>query len=187
MLIGFDLDKVFIDTPPLVPTSIIQKLYKKKTNGTLLYRIPSKPEQVFRRITHIGPLRPPIHKHLAILKNIPKENNKLYLISSRYSFLKGPTNKLIKKHKLDTLFDTLYFNYTNDQPHVFKNAILKKLRLDMYVDDDLSLLQYVAKDNPNTTFYWLKTDAQKDYLKLHPVLRTNVIPINDLKELFAKI
>ncbi len=187
MLIGFDLDKVFIDTPPLVPTSIIQKLYKKKSNGTLLYRIPSKPEQIFRRITHISPLRPPIHKNLETLKKISKEKNTLYLISSRYSFLKQPTNNLIKKHKLDTIFETLYFNYNDEQPHVFKNTVLKKLHLDMYIDDDLSLLQYVAKDNPKTSFYWLKTDAQKDYLKLHPVLRANVIPINNLTELFAKI
>lgn len=184
MLIGFDLDKVFINTPPFVPASLIQKIYKKKTNGELLYRIPAKPEQVFRRITHIEPLRPPISKNLKVLRSIPKDKNKLYLISSRYQFLQGATDNLIKKYKLDTIFDTLYFNYHNQQPHIFKNEILKKLHLDIYIDDDLSLLQYVAKDNPDTTMYWLKTGAQKDYLKLHPVLKKNVIPIDNLKEIF---
>ena len=30
MNIGFDLDKVFIDTPPFIPKTVIEKLYKKK-------------------------------------------------------------------------------------------------------------------------------------------------------------
>lgn len=183
MLIGFDLDKIFIDTPPLVPAGVIQKLYRKKANGTLLYRIPSKPEQLFRRLTHISVLRPPIKHNLALLQKIASRNHTLFLISSRYSFLKKPTAAIVKKYHLDKLFKTLYFNDLNEQPHKFKNTKLKQLNLDIYIDDDLSLLQYVAKHNPKTTFYWLKTGAYKDYERHHPVLEKNVVPIHSLQEL----
>lgn len=183
MNIGFDLDRIFINTPPFVPGEIITKFYKKKDNGVLLYRIPSKPEQLFRRATHIPLFRPPIEENLAFLNSIPKKNHKLYLISSRYKFLEGVTNDLIKKYGLDKIFDELYFNYENKQPHIFKNEILKKLKLDIFIDDDLSLLQYVAKDNPKTKFYWLETDEKESVLSHHKKLEKNVIPISHLSNI----
>jgi hypothetical protein len=187
MQIGFDLDKIFIDTPPFIPTSIIQKLYRKKSDGELLYRIPSVPEQIFRRLTHYPQLRPPINENIQLLLTFPKNHNKLYLISSRYKFLQGVTNQLVKKHKLDSVFDAMYFNYNNEQPHEFKNKLLKKLQLNVYIDDDLSLLQYVAKDNPKTKFYWLKTGAYDHYRKMHPVLQKNVFPVDNLKTAINKL
>lgn len=180
MHIGFDLDKVFINTPPLVPDIIIDKLYKKKSNGTLLYRIPSVPEQLFRRATHIPLLRQPIKENLMFLKSIPKKGNKLYIISSRYKFLETPTRQLIKRYGLDEVFDGLYFNYKNEQPHKFKNAVLKRLNLDKYVDDDLALLNYVAKENTKTKFYWL------NYRGEEKILNKNTVAITKLPEIFLK-
>jgi len=137
MKIGFDLDKVFIDTPPLVPNSVINKFYKKRDNGVLLYRIPSPHEQLLRKATHVPLLRRGIKKNLAFLRSIPKTTNQLYLISSRFKFLEPETLRLIKSYELDKIFDEMYFNYDNRQPHEFKNEVLKKLRLDIFVDDDL--------------------------------------------------
>ena len=182
MTIGFDLDRVFINTPPLVPGSVISKLYKKKDNGVLLYRIPSRPEQVFRRVTHLPLFRPPIEENLQFLRSIANKGNKLYLISSWYKFLEGATNQLVKRHGLDKLFDKLYFNYENKQPHIFKNELLKELTLDVYVDDDLSLIQHVAKDNPHTKFFWLITD-EHNAREHNKTLEKNVNPISELSNI----
>ena len=62
MNIGFDLDNVLIGTPPLIPQSIIERLYRIKTNGELMYRIPSKFEQIIRVASHHSTLRPAIKK-----------------------------------------------------------------------------------------------------------------------------
>ncbi len=185
MKIGFDLDRVFINTPPFVPGKIITKLYKKKDNGVLLYRIPSHSEQLFRKATHHPLLRPPIEENLTVLRSIANKNNKLYLISSRYKFLEDITGKLVKRHGLDDIFEKLYFNYDNKQPHIFKNDILKKLKLDMYIDDDLSLLQFVAKENPKTKFYWLETDEKDSALAHHKKLEKNVFPISNLSTILS--
>jgi hypothetical protein len=184
MNIGFDLDRIFINTPPLVPGKVISKFYKKRDNGVLLYRIPSRPEQIFRRMTHFPLFRPPIEENLEVLRKLAKKDHKLYLISSRYKFLEDITEKVVRKHKLDDIFEKLYFNYDNKQPHEFKNTILKKLKLDMYIDDDLSLLQYVAKDNPKTKFYWLETDEKESALAHHKTLHKNVIPVSQLAKIF---
>ncbi len=178
MNIGFDFDKVFIDYPPLFPAKLIDKLYKQRDNGVLLYRIPSYPEQLLRKATHLPVLRPPIKENLSLLKNISKKTNKLYLISSRYKFLEPETNRLIKKYQLDKTFDEMYFNFDNKQPHLFKETILKKLHLDLYVDDDLSLLKHVAKTNPKTKFFWLNHNHEKH------TLSKNIFEINNLDEIF---
>lgn len=178
MNIGFDLDKVFIDYPPLFPSKVIDRLYKKKDNGTLIYRIPSRPEQLFRKATHFPLLRPPIKTNLEFLRSIPKDKNKLYLISSRYKFLEGITNKLIQKYNLDRTFDGLYFNYENKQPHLFKNEVIKGLNLDLYIDDDISLINYVAKHNKNTRFLWL------NYRNETKPMEKNVQSITRITEIF---
>lgn len=178
MNIGFDFDKIFIDYPPFLPAKLFDKLYKKKDNGVLLYRIPNYPEQLLRKTLHLPFMRPPIKENLTILKNISKKTNKLYLISSRYKFLEPETTRLIKKYQLDNIFDGMYFNYTNEQPHFFKETVLKSLNLDIYIDDDLSLLKHVAKSNPKTKFFWLNTTSEKKSLS------KNIFEIKKLEEVF---
>lgn len=181
MNIGFDLDKVFIDTPPLIPKIIIDKLYKKRDNGILLYRIPSKPEQIFRRLTHLSIFRPSINENLEFLKSIPRDKNKLYLISSRFKFLENRTKRVIRKYHFDKIFDEMFFNFANEQPHIFKNRIIKKLKLDYYIDDDLSLLNYAARHNPKTVFFWLIPKANQS------LPEKNIFHIYPLTELFERI
>ena len=180
MNIGFDLDKVLIDYPPFVSPKIIDRLYKKKDNGVLIYKIPGYPEQVIRRLSHLSILRPPIKKNMNFLKSISKEKNKLYLISSRFNFLKSRTAKLVKRHGLDKVFDATYFNFKNDQPHIFKNGIIKKLKLDIYVDDDLSLLKHVAANNLKTKFFWLND------LGLDKKISKNISAISNIESMLQK-
>lgn len=179
MNIGFDLDKIFIDYPPFVPDWLIDRLYKKKANGELSYRIPPKAEQILRLISHYSIFRPPIRKNIEIIEKLCLENsNKHYLISSRFSFLKNKTKALIKKHQLDKLFDGLFFNFKNEQPHLFKNNVIKKLKICLYVDDDLQLLQYLSAKNSKVKFFWLNNKETKK-------LENNLFAIKDLSEMLA--
>lgn len=177
MNLGFDFDKVFINTPPLIPDKLIDRLYKKKSNGMLLYRIPSKTEQVFRLFTHLSPFRPPIFQNIAFIKHIVKQNNhKYFLISSRFGFLKQTTDRLVKKHKLEKVFNAMHFNFENKQPHLFKNDMIKKLNIHRYVDDDLPLLEYLSLKNKKTMFFWLNKNIRKS-------LKNNLVAITHLKEM----
>jgi len=177
MNIGFDLDKIFINYPPFVPTELINRLYKQEYNGILLYRFPSKPEQLIRILSHHPFLRPPIVKNIEFIKKLEKnKNNKHYLISSRFSFLKERTELIVKKYSLDKIFDTMIFNFNNKQPHLFKNQVIKELKIDRYVDDDLPLLEFASKNNQNTKFFWLNNKQSKP-------LRKNLFAIKNLSEM----
>lgn len=161
MNIGFDLDKIFIDYPPFIPDIIFDTFYKKKSHGELLYRIPNKPEQLLRYIIHHPLLRPPIRKNLDFLQAFSKTNNNLYLISSRFGFLEKRTNELVQRYGFDNLFKGLYFNYSNKQPHLFKDAIIKELKIQKYIDDDFALIKYLAQHNPHVHFFWLNQKENK--------------------------
>ncbi len=178
MNIGFDLDKIFLNFPPVIPSKIIDLLYKGKANHELKYRIPSRPEQTIRILSHHPFFRSPITQNLNYLRKISLENkNKHYLISSRFSFLKNRTDQLIKHYNLDKIFNTMYFNYENKQPHKFKNEIIKKLNLDKYIDDDLQLLEYLIDKHPKTKFFWLNKQTSKP-------LNKNLFAIKRISEMF---
>lgn len=170
MKIGFDLDRIFINLPPFIPPQIIDWLYKrslreilslrKHFQKTLSYSIPkSSVSKIIRRISHIAPLRPPIKKNIKILSQILLNPNiKLYLISGRYKFLEKPTFKLLHKYNLITPFANIYLNILDEQPHLFKEKVLKKLNLDLFIDDDLDLLKHLQKQKLKTKLIWYNPD-----------------------------
>jgi hypothetical protein len=166
MNIGFDLDKIFIDYPPVVPSWIIDKLYKLKDNGSLEYRIPGKPEQKLRQLSHTRIFRPVIKNNMQFLKMLSLDKkHSLFLVSSRFGFLKKQTDALAKRHNFKDIFTSIHFNFDNNQPHEFKKDVLKQLHLDRYVDDDLSLLKYLSSYFPKTIFYWLNSHSRDKILK----------------------
>lgn len=179
MNIGFDLDKVLVDYPPLIPNWMIDKLYKEKDNGVLLYRIPGRLEQKIRQLSHISFLRQGIKKNLSVLKELSKDKkNNLYLISSRFSFLKSQTEEVSKRHEFEKIFKALYFNFDDEQPHVFKDSIIKKIHIDRYIDDDLSLITYLAKNNPGKKFFWLNMRENKQ-------LAENLFAVTKIDDILA--
>lgn len=151
MVIGFDLDRIFIDYPPLVPDFVIDWFYKNHTRQ-LSYRIPTHPLEIFiRKLSHISFLRPPIPANIVFLKSLHVSGKySLHLISSRYSFLVPQTEKLLKKYGIFDCFDSINLNTQNEQAHIFKLRILKQLQADIFVDDDLQLLDYLRQTDLKT-------------------------------------
>ncbi len=177
MRVGFDLDNVFISNPPIIPHRIVERLYRKKTNGDLEYRMPKRFEQYIRKASHAPLLRPAIKNNLSVLRSISKDKHTLFLISSRFGFLKQATNKIIKKHKLDQIFSEMYFNFDNKQPHLFKEETIKRLRLDTFIDDDLPLLKFLASRNNAIKLYWLNRKIDKK-------ISANITAITKLERIF---
>lgn len=145
--IGFDLDGVIIGKPPFIPQFILEALVREHKNKTLSYRYPrSRFERVIRVASHYPPLRPPIRKNIKIIKELYKSKNyKIFVVSSRYSFLEKRTFEWFKFYKLRNFFEEIYININDEQPHLFKEKMIKKLRLNVFIDDDLPLLNYLRK------------------------------------------
>lgn len=178
MKIGFDLDRVFINYPPFVPYFLIDWLYKNQNSQELAYRFPKSPfEQLIRQLSHLAVFRPQIKNNVQFINNFPNPSeNQLYLISSRYKFLKSLTYRLLKKYNLLKPFFSINLNDHDEQPHLFKERLIKAKKIDLYVDDDLDLLKYLSKHCAKTKFVWYNLT---DY---HPKLE-KIIEINNLTQI----
>lgn len=182
MRIGFDFDKVFVNYPPFVPTFVIDFLYKKK-NHNLIYRYPGTFEQKIRILSHHHLFRPPITENIRSLEKIARDTEiEIYLVSGRFGFLRDRTKEWLDTHNIKKYFRELYFNVKNEQPHLFKNKIINRLKLEKFVDDDLDLLFYLADKNPHIEFFWLNG---KD-LSPKKMLPKNITPIKNLEEFRLK-
>lgn len=166
MNIGFDLDGIFVGLPPILPAWVIERLYREKDQKKLHYRIPGEIEKRIRVLSHASILRPPIQKNILFARNL-SQNKKytFFLVSSRFGFLKSQTEKIIKKYGIDTMFHKIFFNYDNEQPHVFKNRVIKKMKISLFIDDDIYLLRFLAKENPQTQFFWLNDSKDEKLTK----------------------
>jgi hypothetical protein len=177
--IGFDLDGIFIGPPLFVPKTIVEHIYKK-SNKNLSYRIPGEFEKKIRILSHYYLLRPPIKRNIKALMGLSKtENLSIFLISSRFSFLKSRTETWLKLRSITDLFKKMYFNYDNEQPHIFKDRIIKLEKIDKFVDDDLDLLIYLATNNPNVDFFWIGNDKN---LMVFPSNLKRIKNIDEFKE-----
>lgn len=144
--IAFDLDGVIIDKPPLMPRWLIEWLFKGNSKNKLHYRFPkTRLEQFIRQLSHSSWLRPPIKKSLEIIKEMAANPRlKLYIISSRYSFLEQKTRQWLVRYLRLKDFTDVYLNIKNEQPHLFKEKILKKIKPDVFIDDDDLLIAYLS-------------------------------------------
>jgi hypothetical protein len=154
--IGFDFDGILVNKPPLMPKQILEFLFKGPGRD-LHYRFPNlRAEQTIRQISHHYYFRPPIKKNLKLIKKIAgNKKHRLYLISSRYSFLKKQTHRWLKRNQVKNLFTEVFFNLEDEQPHLFKEKMIKKLKVDLYVDDDYLIVDYLTKKIPDVKIFCL--------------------------------
>lgn len=181
MNLGFDFDKIFINYPPFVPQWLIEKIYKKNEGLNLSYRIPGRFEQKIRQLFHTQFLRSPIKENILALKDIAKTNeHQLFLVSSRFSFLRKQTETIAKAYGLSVLFKEMHFNFENIQPHEFKNKMIKLKKIKRYIDDDLPLLKFLAENNPDVIFFWLNS-------KIEGKIKNNLFSVKEIKEIIKNI
>ncbi|MDD3531717.1 MAG: hypothetical protein PHR64_00460 [Candidatus Shapirobacteria bacterium] len=165
--IGFDLDGVIIDRPPLVPKTWLERLFRGTKDCGLVYNFPTnRGHQWLRKLSHHSFFRPPIRKNLTFLKKISQDPNfEVYLISGRYSFLEKETAKWLAKKGLGGNLSGVFINEADLLPHIFKKKIIKKLGLDFYFEDDNQIVSFLRKEIPQTKIY--RVDSKNfDFFKL---------------------
>lgn len=163
--VGFDLDGIIVDKPFFVPKPIIEWLYRAHNGNHKKYRVPAwKPEILIRKLSHHWAFRLPLRKNLSLVKKIAQQKHiEAYIISGRYNFLKNRTKQWFKIHKLNGYFKKKYINMDNEQPHLFKEKMIKKLNLDYFFDDDPLTYEYLKDKIKKTKFYLVKNNNEENF------------------------
>lgn len=140
--VGFDLDGVILYNPVRVlrPFSALASkiLFNKKNTS---FFIPQTPFAKFAwYLLHKSSFIPA--RGLKDLKNLVQQGKiEAHLITGRYSSLSHDFESWMKSLDADSIFTTQSHNTKNEQPHIFKQNMIKKLGLDIFVEDNWDIVK----------------------------------------------
>src|SRR3989344_3707823 len=164
--IGLDLDGVIIDKPPGLPNWALTRLVRERTKTELAYRYTSSAlVRSLRWLTHRPLPRQPIWNNLRDIRTIAG-TYEFYVISGRYSFLRGRTKDWLQTYDCAGLFQGVYVNLNNRQPHRFKESMIRKLKLEMFIDDDEAQIDYLRTRLPKLRIiHWNGTRSVRSLIQ----------------------
>jgi hypothetical protein len=184
--VGFDLDGVLLYNPARIFRPIIYfiKKYILKRNTNQFYYPKNKLEQLIWLFLHKSSLFPT--PGVKEIKQLIKEKKiKAYVISARYESLKEDFLSWKKKIDPENLFSSWYYNEKNDQPHLYKEKMIKKLNLDIFVEDNWDIVNYLKSQMSN-----LKSKKKTKIFWIYNLLDRNIkyrYKFSSLKEVIKKI
>jgi len=164
--IGFDMDGVLLYNPARIIRpfiSFIKRIFFHKKKLSFYYP-KTNHEKLFWHLVHKSSIynAPGLNEITELVKTGKIE---AYLVTARYNFLGASVINWVKKNKLEKTFKGVYYNNKDEQPHEFKERIIKKLKLDMYVEDNYDIVTH------------LTNKTQVEILWIYNILdRTTVFP-----------
>ncbi len=142
--VGFDLDGVLLYNPariirPIV--AIFKNIFVKKKRHTFI--IPKSPlQQKVWSLLHLSSMF--IAPGFQDVKKLIEEGKiEAYIITARYSFLKDDFVKWQKKMNAQKYFKACYSNENDEQPHLFKERMIKELDLDLFIEDNWDIVSHL--------------------------------------------
>ena len=154
--VGFDLDGVILYNPvrifrPIM--SLIKPLLLGKKSRRF-YFPQTGFEKFVWRILHKTSFIPA--SGLKDLKKMATEKKiEPYIITARYDFLKDDFHGWIKKIQGESFLAGYCYNKANEQPHIFKEKTIKNLKLDIFVEDNWGITQYLSSHSDGTKIFWI--------------------------------
>lgn len=164
--VGFDMDGVLLYNPARIVRPLIS-LVKRKMNlidrDELEFFVP-KPglQQTMWDFVHKSScfIAPGFNE---IMKLRDEGLIEPYLITARFAHLEKDFNRWMKKMNADTVFVEHIMNYQDEQPHLFKEKMIKKLKLDCFIEDNLDIVGHLDKVCSETKIYWITNILDKGY------------------------
>ncbi|MGD9129723.1 MAG: hypothetical protein PVJ09_04520 [Candidatus Woesebacteria bacterium] len=159
--VGFDLDGVLLYNPARIIRPIISLLKKRKVvkrKGLQFYVPKNKFEEFIWYLFHKSSI------FLAPgFKSIKKLSEKgliePYIITARFKHLKEDFIKWQKKMGAEKIFKNAFINEADEQPHLFKEKMIKELDLDIFVEDNWDIVNYLnrkfRKSKAKTKIFWI--------------------------------
>ncbi len=170
--VGFDLDGVVTDHPPLIPFAYLKKFVRTNSVKLRYCQPQSGWLRRLRKLSHTWFLRPPLKKTRRLIEDLASQDEVvLYAVSSRPKSLRKKTEQWLKKWQMDDFFEAVYINEDNQQPHCFKKNKLTQLNLDYYVEDDQEVVDYLKEHCPTTNIIAFGSSAFKRFFKKFKNLR----------------
>ncbi len=160
--VGFDLDGVLLYNPARIirPIMSFTKKYLLKRNLNKFYYPKSRIEKIIWWFLHKSSLWPAsgVKKIVELVK---QRKINAYVISARYELLEKDFTRWINIIDPSKSFSGYFYNNKNDQPQLFKEKMIKKLDLNIFVEDNWDIVKHIssipskAGRNSNLKVLWI--------------------------------
>lgn len=155
--IAFDMDGVLLENPSRVLRSLISKSKKAHLlprKELEFYHPNSAIERWLWLLVHKTSFR--LAPGFADLEHLFQTGKiELYVVSARFSCLQSDTKRWVKVLNRRGIFTKLYFNDQDEQPHFFKERMIKELQLDYFVEDNWDIVRHVSTSQEKAKVWWL--------------------------------
>lgn len=172
--IGLDFDGVVTYNPMRIARLVVSffkhKVLKIRKLGFFVPK--NEWQKWFYRMGIVWPSFCPA-RGTRLLKILAKSSKyQFYLLSGRYGFTKNETYRWLKKYRLADEFKTIFMNENNEQPHRFKEKIIKREKFDYFIEDNLDIVRDLNNKSIKTEVYWIYNilDGWRDYQEKFPYL-----------------
>jgi len=180
--IGLDFDGVVAYNPLRIvraPITLIKRniLKNKKTE----FYVPTSPlMKLLFWIPHQLSFFP--GRGMGFLRKLVEEKKvEAYIVSGRYGYLDAQIPLWLKQRGLFDIFTGVYANKESEQPHLYKERMVKKLRLDYFIEDNLDIVEHLTKKT-QTQVYWIYNIFDRS----HPYSHKFASPGDALKAISAQ-
>ena len=187
--IGFDLDGVLLYNPARIIRPIMSFIKKNilKRDLNKFYYPKNKIEKLIWWFLHKSSLwpAPGINEILSLIK---QKKIQAYIVSARYELLESDFSRWHKIIDPNKLFSGYFYNNKNDQPQMFKEKMINKLKLNVFVEDNWDIINYLNLKlkirNSKIKIFWIYNllDRNKPFPNKFPDLNLVIIKIKELIE-----
>lgn len=142
--VGFDLDGVLLYNPARIarPTiSFIKRLFIRTKKLSFYLPTTYWEKQLWRLFHNSSIFIAPGLDEIRLM--IKQKKIKAYIITARYSYLKNDLEKWLEKMKIKQSFSGIYYNKNDEQPHLFKEKMINKLNIDVFVEDNWDIVKHI--------------------------------------------
>ena len=187
--VGFDMDGVLLYNPFRIvrPIMAFIKKYILKRKTTKFYLPKSSAEQFIWTVIH----KSSVFQADGIndIHRLVKEGKiEAYVVTSRFSGLKKDVEYWFNKINKENTFTQCFYNDGDEQPHMYKEKMIRDLHLEYFVEDNWDIIQHVNenlhKNHVKTKVLWIYNiiDKRIPYEYKFPNLKEAVKHIeNNLK------
>lgn len=165
--VGFDFDGVIAYNPFRIIRAPIAYVKENVFGQKKLsfYYPTSKLQQIFWKIIHESSIFPA--KGIFLLRKLVEERNiEAHIITARYSFLDKQLYAWLERKNIRNLFKSINLNKKDEQPHLFKEKIVRERDLDIFIEDNLDIVKHLH-GRGKAKIYWIYNVLDRNYQHPH--------------------
>ncbi|MEK7577830.1 MAG: hypothetical protein AAB492_04425 [Patescibacteria group bacterium] len=114
---------------------------------------------------------------VSLLRRLTKENKiEAHLVTGRFGFLEDHLLRFLNRWDLQSCFTSITLNKKNEQPHLFKERIVRQKRFAYFVEDNWDIVNHLVVKKVPAKIHWIYNvfDRNRVYKNKYPYVQKSL-------------